>query len=106
MTYRIYTLVFAVTLLISAALLFSIQPMFSKMILPLLGGTPHVWNTAMLFFQVILLLGYAYAHGTSRYLSVKAQSIVHIILLIIFTLRSHIVFNSKSTSWLIILFIF
>ena len=84
MTYRIYTLVFAVTLLISAALLFSIQPMFSKMILPLLGGTPHVWNTAMLFFQVILLLGYAYAHGTSRYLSVKAQSIVHIILLIIF----------------------
>ncbi len=79
-----YTPVYALTLLLSAGLLFSIQPMFSKMILPLLGGTPQVWNTAMLFFQLMLLGGYAYAHGTSKILSVKAQAVLHIVLLTIF----------------------
>ncbi|MGB4058345.1 MAG: hypothetical protein WBK77_09710, partial [Alphaproteobacteria bacterium] len=77
--------VYSVTLLLSAALLFSIQPMFSKMVLPLLGGTPQVWNTAMLFFQVMLLGGYAYAHGTTRFLSIRVQAIVHLILLGLFT---------------------
>lgn len=84
MKLRLYTPVYAFTLLISAALLFSVQPMFSKMVLPLLGGTPQVWNTAMLFFQATLLAGYAYAHGTSRFLNIRAQSILHLVLLCLF----------------------
>ncbi len=79
-----YVPVYSLTLLLSAALLFSVQPMFSKMILPLLGGTPQVWNTAMLFFQIMLLGGYAYAHGTTRFLSIRAQAILHFILLCLF----------------------
>ena len=85
MKHKTFTAVYAFTLLISAALLFSIQPLFSKMVLPLLGGTPQVWNTAMVFFQLCLLGGYAYAHGTSRFLSIKAQGFLHLILLIVFT---------------------
>ncbi|MCB1651560.1 MAG: fused MFS/spermidine synthase [Alphaproteobacteria bacterium] len=84
MILRLYVPVFALTLLLSAALLFFVQPMFSKMILPLLGGSPQVWNTAMLFFQVALLAGYAYAHGTSRLLGVRTQSLLHIFLLLCF----------------------
>ena len=84
MKFSIYTGVYALTLLISAALLFSIQPMFSKMILPLLGGTPQVWNTAMVFFQVTLLAGYAYAHATTRFFGIRTQAIVHIFILIAF----------------------
>ncbi len=81
---KAYVPVFSLTLLLSAALLFSVQPLFSKMILPLLGGTPQVWNTAMLFFQVCLLGGYAYAHATSKYLSVRMQSTIHLTLLVLF----------------------
>ncbi len=77
--------VFTTTLFLSAMLLFSVQPMFSKMVLPLLGGTPNVWNTAMLFFQVCLLGGYAYAHGVTRFLSFKVQGVLHICLLLLFT---------------------
>ena len=53
---------YAATLFIGACLLFLVQPMISKMILPQLGGSPSVWNTCMCFFQAVLLLGYAYAH--------------------------------------------
>lgn len=81
---RLYVPLFSITLLLSATLLFSIQPMFSKMLLPFLGGTPQVWNTAMLFFQAFLLAGYAYAHITGKYLSVPVQAALHIILLAIF----------------------
>ncbi len=84
MAFRFYIPVYALTLLFSAALIFSVQPMFSKMILPLLGGTPQVWNTAMLFFQLCLLGGYAYAHGTSRFLNIRVQAILHLVLLSIF----------------------
>ena len=86
MKIKLYTPVFSLTLLLSAILLFSVQPMFSKMILPLLGGTPQVWNTAMLFFQVMLLGGYAYAHGTTRWLSIRAQAALHIVLLLAFVI--------------------
>ena len=82
---RLMTPVYSVTLLLSAVLLFSVQPMFTKMILPLLGGAPQVWNTAMLFFQACLLGGYAYAHLTSKYLSIRTQGILHIVLLAICT---------------------
>jgi hypothetical protein len=65
----------------SAFLLFLVQPMFGKMVLPLLGGSPAVWNTCMLFFQVALLGGYLYAHLTSRWLSVRRQWMLHLALL-------------------------
>lgn len=82
---KFYTPVFSLTLLLSATLLFSVQPMFSKMILPMLGGTPQVWNTAMLFFQACLLGGYGYAHLTSRYLKPQVQAVLHVFLLLVFT---------------------
>src|SRR5690349_14258245 len=57
------------------------QPMFAKMALPLLGGAPAVWNTALVFFQAVLLLGYVYAHFLGTRLPLKAQVIVHLALL-------------------------
>ena len=71
------------TLFVSAALLFLIQPMFAKMVLPLLGGVPAVWNTFVLFFQVSLLAGYAYAHGLATWVGIKRQALVHGILLLL-----------------------
>ena len=61
------TLLFAVTIFVSAALLFSVEPMVAKMLLPVLGGTPAVWNTCMVFFQAALLAGYVYALIVSRW---------------------------------------
>jgi hypothetical protein len=61
---------FSVTIFTGAALLFLVQPMFARMVLPLLGGSPAVWNTAMVFYQAVLLAGYAYAHFTTRWLGV------------------------------------
>lgn len=66
------TLLFTATIFVSAFLLFLVQPMFARMVLPLLGGSPSVWNTALLFYQAVLLLGYGYAHLSGR-LSVRAQ---------------------------------
>jgi hypothetical protein len=68
---------YAGTLFLSAFLLFSVQPMFTKMVLPRLGGSPTVWNTAMVFFQATLLAGYLYAHLSSRWLGIRAQQVVH-----------------------------
>ena len=67
-------LLFAVTLLSSAALMFLVEPMVAKMILPLLGGSPNVWNTCVVFFQAALLAGYLYAHLLPRWLGVRPQS--------------------------------
>lgn len=78
--------VFAVTLFLSAFLIFAVQPMASKMLLPLLGGSPSVWNTAMVFFQAMLLGGYAYAHLISKFLPLKGQALLHIALLCFFTM--------------------
>ncbi len=74
-------LLFAVTLFVSASLLFMVQPMVGKMILPLLGGSPAVWNACMVFFQVLLLLGYLYAHWVSTRYDPKAQGKVHVMVL-------------------------
>jgi hypothetical protein len=74
---------FAITLFVSAFLLFLVQPMIGKMILPKLGGTPQVWNTCMLFFQTTLLAGYAYTHNLSTRLATRKQLIVHAILLLV-----------------------
>ncbi|HEU4452673.1 MAG TPA: fused MFS/spermidine synthase [Longimicrobium sp.] len=73
--------IYAAAVFSSAFLLFLVQPMFSKMVLPLLGGTPAVWNTCMLFFQAALLGGYLYAHVGATRLSVRAQAILHLALL-------------------------
>ena len=72
---------FMATMFVGAGLLFWIQPMFAKMVLPLLGGSPAVWNTAMVFFQAALLAGYAYAHWLSRCFEWHTQLIVHLIVL-------------------------
>jgi hypothetical protein len=72
---------FAITLFVSAALLFWIQPLVAKMLLPLLGGTPAVWNTCLLFFQGMLLAGYAYVMLTLKWLGLRRQMLLHIALL-------------------------
>jgi hypothetical protein len=59
-------LLFAFNLFVSATRLFLVQPMIGKMLLPMLGGTPAVWNTCMVFFQALLLAGYAYAGSSQR----------------------------------------
>jgi hypothetical protein len=68
---------FAVTLFTGACLLFLVQPMVSKMMLPRLGGSPSVWNTCMCFFQAALLLGYAYAHWLANRFGGRAQAAIH-----------------------------
>src|SRR5438552_3307651 len=66
---------------VGATLLFVVQPMVGKMILPLLGGTPAVWNTCMVFFQAALLAGYAYAHATVQWLGSRRQAALHLIVM-------------------------
>ena len=74
---------FALTMLIGACLLFVVQPMIAKMVLPLLGGSPAVWNTCMVFFQGALLAGYAYAHAVNSYLGTRRQVALHAGLLLL-----------------------
>ncbi len=72
---------FASTILLSAFLLFLVQPIIAKQILPWFGGTSAVWTTCLVFFQVALLAGYTYSHLTTRYLSPRQQARLHIALL-------------------------
>lgn len=74
---------FSSTLLLSAALVFLVQPMFAKFVLPLYGSTPAVWNTSLVFFQTALLLAYLYAHVSTRRLGVRRQAAVHIALVLV-----------------------
>jgi hypothetical protein len=83
MIYNLPPVLFSVALFISAGLLFWIQPLIAKTLLPLLGGAPAVWNTCLLFFQTMLLLGYLYALASSRWLSLRSQAAVHISLLLL-----------------------
>lgn len=76
-------LVYAVTIFLSAFLLFQVQPMVAKFILPWFGGSAAVWSAALLFFQLLLLGGYLYAHVLIRYLKAKQQLMVHLPLLLI-----------------------
>ncbi len=80
---RLVLVLFGVTLFLSAFLLFCVQPMIAKMVLPLLGGSPAVWTTCMVFFQAALLAGYAYAHATTSWLGVRRQTIVQAGLLVL-----------------------
>lgn len=69
---------FTITIFLGAALLFMVQPMAAKLVLPLLGGSPSVWNTCMVFFQALLLAGYAYAHWSVRVLGLRRQVLLHL----------------------------
>jgi hypothetical protein len=72
---------FAVTIFTGSALLFLVQPMFARMLLPLLGGSPSVWNTAMVFYQAALLAGYAYAHQSTVRLGPRRQAMLQLLVL-------------------------
>ena len=72
---------YAATLFVSAVLLFAVQPMFTKMVLPKLGGSPAVWSTAMVAFQAFLFAGYLYAHVISRTLTPVRAAMVHLAVL-------------------------
>lgn len=76
-------LLYALTILVSAFLLFQVQPIIAKIILPWFGGSAAVWTTCLLFFQMVLLLGYLYAHAVVRYLKPRTQMLLHIGLLIV-----------------------
>ncbi|MGH7332129.1 MAG: spermidine synthase [Candidatus Rokuibacteriota bacterium] len=76
-------ILYALTLFAGATLLFVVQPMVGKMVLPLLGGTPAVWSTCLVFFQAALLGGYAYAHASAAWLGVRRQARWHLILLVL-----------------------
>src|SRR5438128_822490 len=70
--------VFTTAIFLSAALLFAVQPMFAKMVLPRLGGAPAVWSVAIVFFQAALLCGYAYAHALTRHTSPRMAALIHL----------------------------
>src|SRR3954470_6275224 len=72
-------MIYAVTIFLSSFLLFLVQPLIARLILPWFGGSAAVWTTCMLFFQVLLLAGYAYAHGIARR---RYEAVVHTVLLI------------------------
>ena len=74
---------FAITLFVSAFLLFLVQPMMGRMILPKLGGTPAVWNACMVFFQAVLLAGYGYAHASTAWLGSRRQAMIHFLVLLL-----------------------
>jgi hypothetical protein len=74
---------FFATILMSAALLFAVQPMFTKMVLPRLGGAAAVWSVAMVFFQATLLAGYAYAHLLTRFAPGRVAVLIHLSVLLI-----------------------
>jgi len=73
---------YALTILVSAFLLFQVQPVIAKIILPWFGGSAAVWTTCLLFFQLVLLLGYLYSHALVRYLKPRAQAMAHGVLLL------------------------
>ena len=73
---------FALSILLGASLIFFVEPMFAKMVLPLLGGSPAVWNTCVVYFQALLLVGYLYAHLLTTKLTHRRQVVVHATLLL------------------------
>ena len=75
--------VFTISMFASATLLFLVEPMIAKMLLPLLGGTPAVWNTCMVFFQIMLLAGYFYAYIALKWLGRRTQIVTHLTLVLL-----------------------
>lgn len=91
---------FAVSIFLSAFLLFLVEPIVAKMVLPVLGGSPAVWNGCMLFFQTMLLGGYAYAHLVSTRMPHRQQLITHLTLVVmpLFVLPVHLSVQSSELS--------
>ena len=87
---------YSLTIFLSAFLLFEVQPVIAKIILPWFGGSSAVWSTCMLFFQMVLLLGYLYSHAVIRYLRPRLQMLVHASLLLLSALALPIY---PSASW-------
>ena len=79
---RLILVVYTAAIFVSALLLFSVQPLFTKMVLPRLGGSPAVWSVAMVFFQALLLAGYLYAHLLMRIKSRVVPIVAHVLLLV------------------------
>src|ERR1041384_7221270 len=100
---------FAPTLFLSAFLLFCFEPMVGKMILPFLGGAASVWITCLLFFQLMLLTGYAYAHALERYATVRNQIVVHSMMMLLvflflpvrFAVRPDASASAHASAWLL-----
>jgi hypothetical protein len=80
---RLVLVIYTAAIFVSALLLFSVQPLFTKMVLPRLGGSPAVWSVAMVFFQSLLLAGYVYAHLLMRIKSRVIPIVVHLVLLLV-----------------------
>jgi hypothetical protein len=76
-------IIFTISMCLSAALLFVVEPMLAKMMLPLLGGTPAVWNTCLVFFQGMLLAGYLYAYASLKWLGRRTQIAVHLLFVLL-----------------------
>src|ERR1700692_667903 len=81
--YRLGLITYTSAIFLSALLLFSVQPLFTKMVLPRLGGSPAVWSVAMVFFQSLLLGGYAYAHYLMQVRNRMIPVIIHLVLLVV-----------------------
>src|SRR5712675_1459308 len=80
--FNLLLMTFIAAIFVSAALLFAVQPMFTKMVLPRLGGAPQVWSVAMVFFQAALLAGYGYAHLLTRFAPGRNSVLIHLAVLI------------------------
>ena len=80
---KLVLVVYTAAIFTSALLLFSVQPLFTKMVLPRLGGSPAVWSVAMVFFQSLLLGGYAYAHYLMTLKSRIVPVVIHLALLVV-----------------------
>jgi hypothetical protein len=89
---------FASVLFLNALLIFWVQPLFAKMVLPVLGGSPSVWTTCMLFFQAALLAGYAYGHAGIRALGIRRHALLHAVLVWVPLLLLPIVVNQESAA--------
>src|SRR5260370_14056187 len=97
------------TIFLSALFLFCSEPMVGKMMLPLRGGWASVWITCLLFFQLMLLAGYGYAHALERYASVQTQMVAHSCLMLAalvflpmhFTTRPDAAASGHPTLWLL-----
>jgi hypothetical protein len=76
-------ILFSATIFVSAALLFLVEPMFAKFILPLFGSTPAVWTGSMMFFQAALLVGYLYVHLTTTLLGARRQAVLHLVVILL-----------------------
>ena len=72
---------YTLTIFLGSALLFLVEPMVAKMILPVFGGSAAVWNASVVFFQLMLLAGYAYAHGSVKLLGTKGQPVLHLLII-------------------------